>query len=656
MTEYPTHPDTIWPPCSDACPAGTDVRGYLDHIAHGRYIEAFELIRSVNPFGSACGRICPHACEEKCRRNDVDDPLAARALKRFAYETVKEYRRKHRSTPDIPLGTTGKRIAIVGAGPSGLTAARDLALRGHTVEVFEREEKAGGMLMNAIPNYRLPPEAIQEDINAILGLKIKLHTGQCLGKDFAIDGLKSDGFDAVIIAIGLQESHTLPLPGIDAENVLLALPFLRDLSRGEQPKIGSNVIVVGGGNVAIDVARSARRIGAEKVVIVCLESMDILPASPWEVEEAMEEGVELHPSWGPECIETADGEVCGLTCKSVKSVFDEEGRFAPTFHEDQLTSIEGDTVILAIGQRANMDWAEGTDIDYQGFRLIVDPDTLKTSSEGVFACGEVASGPGSAIQAVAHGKKAAKIVDNYLKTGRVEPFRKEEREVIGRLDDIHAQRIQKEKRQQIKLFSAEERLKGFMEYEKVFTEEEAMLEARRCLHCGLGAQLITSRYCAACLTCLRICPFGVPEMKGQRVSFPEEFCVACGVCATMCPGRAIEVRRFPEDRLEVEINEFFNKAKDGVVRFSCNQGVTTKKALEAKDAVYLDCLGSLSDLDLLKTLSMGASEIILKVPENYKCKCNQVLEMLIPRVESLNERLTAAKIDKKIIFEDMVAK
>ncbi|MBW1840655.1 MAG: NAD(P)-binding protein, partial [Deltaproteobacteria bacterium] len=176
----------IWPPCSDACPAGTDVRGYIAAVSEGRYQDAFEIIRHVNPFGSACGRICPHACEDNCRRKDVDEALSARALKRFIYETEREYRKTHRSVPDVAFRESGKRVAIVGAGPSGLTAARDLALRGHTVEVFEREAEAGGMMMNAIPRYRLPREALQEDIDAILGLEIKLHAGKCLGKDFTI--------------------------------------------------------------------------------------------------------------------------------------------------------------------------------------------------------------------------------------------------------------------------------------------------------------------------------------------------------------------------------------------------------------------------------------------------------------------------------------
>jgi formate dehydrogenase beta subunit len=656
MTELTTQNDNIWPPCSDACPAGTDVRGYIAAISEGRYEDAFEIIRSVNPFGSACGRICPHACEDNCRRRDVDEAVSARALKRFVYETVSEYRRTHRSVPDTPVGESGKRVAIVGAGPSGLTAARNLALKGHNVEVFEREEKAGGMMMNAIPKYRLPEEALQEDIDAILGLEIKLHTGKSLGKDFSMDELRAKGFDAVILAIGLQESHTLPLPGMDAENVILALPFLRALSKGEVPKIGKNVIVVGGGNVAIDVARSAKRIGAEKVIMVCLESMDIIPASPWEVEEAMEEGIELNPSWGPECVEMEDGDVCGLTCKAVESVFDDEGRFSPTFYEDQVTRLEGDTIILAIGQRADLDWAEGTDIDYQGFRLVVDPDTLSTSSKGVFACGEAARGPGSAIQAVAHGQKAARVVDNYLKTGLVEQLPIEERKVVGRLDDIHAEKIPKEERQPIILMKPEERLKGFMAYEKAYTEEQAMLESRRCMNCGLGAHLISDRYCAICLTCLRICPFGVPEIAGRKVSFPEAFCVACGMCSIECPGAAINIRRFPEDRLEGEINAVLKKAGDGIVRFACIQNVVSRKTLAEKNAVYMDCLGRLSELDMLKAFNFGAEKVVILMRKDHECKNGQGVERLMNRVESINDRLSAAGIEKRIIIEEIEAK
>ena len=656
MNETTTQNDNPWPPCSDACPAGTDVRGYIAAISEGRYEDAFEIIRSVNPFGSACGRICPHACEDNCRRRDVDEPLSARALKRFVYETVREYRKTHSSIQEAPVGESGKRVAIVGAGPSGMTAARNLTLKGHNVEVFEREEKAGGMMMNAIPKYRLPEAALQEDIDAILGLEIQLNTGKSLGKDFSVSDLRADGFDAVILAIGLQESHTLPLPGMDSENVLLALPFLRALAKGETPKIGKNVIVVGGGNVAIDVARSARRIGAEKVIMVCLESMDIIPASPWEIEEAEEEGIELNPSWGPECVEIEDGAVCGLTCKAVESVFDEEGRFSPTFYEDQLTRLEGDTIILAIGQRADLDWAEGTDIDYQGFRLIVDPDTLSTSSKGVFACGEVARGPGSAIQAVASGQKVAQVVDNYLKTGHVEQLPAEERKVVGRLDDVHAEKILKEERQPIILAAPEERLKDFTAYEKAYTEEQAMLESRRCLNCGLGAQLIPGRYCAVCLTCVRVCPFGVPEITGRKASFSEDFCVACGMCGVECPGAAINVRRFPEDRFEGEIEEVLKKTGDGIVRFACIQNVVSRKTLAAKDTVYMNCLGRLSELDVLKAFNIGAAEVVIRVRKDHECKNGHALERLIDRMESINDRLSAVGIEKRIVVEEIEAK
>ncbi len=652
MPKYTQYTDNLWPPCADACPAGTNVRGYINAVSEGRYEDAFEIIRAMNPFGSVCGRICPHACEQECRRNDVDESLAARALKRFIYEQVREYRRTHRSRPDVPLGQSGKRVAIVGAGPSGMSAARDLALMGHEVEVFERDEKPGGMLMNAIPHYRLPREALQEDIDAIVGLGIRLHTKKALGRDFTIESLKSDGFDAVILAIGIQESHTLPLPGIDADNVLLALPFLRALSREERPEIGKHVIVIGGGNVAMDVARSAKRLGAETVTCVCLESMDILPASPWEVEEAEEEGVNLKPSWGPKCIETEGGTVCGLTCQAVERVFDDEGRFAPTFFEDQLTEVAGDTVIIAIGQRADLDWAEGTGIEYQGFRLIVDPETLSTSIDGVFACGEVARGPGSAIQAVDHGRKAAWIVDSYLKNGDAVPFPKSLRKVVGRLDESHAQRVFKEARQPIALMEPEERLKGFMEYESPYTEDQALREARRCMNCGDGARVIPGR-CALCLTCQRVCPFGVPVMAGSAASFPEEFCVACGMCRSECPGGAILIPRFGEERLFGAVEEFLERAKDGVVRFACLQTVLSREALAAHGAVYLDCLGTLSHQDLLKPFELGASRVVIELIKEHECRNGPAVERLLKRIKVVNEQLADMGFEDAIAVEEV---
>lgn len=651
MPKYTEYMDDIWPPCSDACPAGTDVRGYIRAVSEGRYEDAFEIIRVSNPFGSACGRICPHACEQNCRRNDVDEPVAARSLKRYVYEQVREYRKVHRSKPDIPLGQSGKRVAIVGAGPAGMSAARDLALMGHTVEVFEREEKAGGMLMNAIPDYRLPRDTLEEDINAITGLGIKLNTKKSLGEDFTVESLQNDGFDAVILALGLQESHSLPLPGIDAQNVLLALPFLRALARGERPDIGKDVIVIGGGNVAMDVARSAKRLGADTVTCVCLESMDILPASPWEVEEAEEEGVNLRPSWGPKCIETENGAVCGLTCQAVERVFDEEGRFAPTFFEDQLTEVAGDTLILAIGQRADLDWAEGSGIDYQGFRLMVDPETLATSMAGVFACGEVARGPGSAIQAVDHGRKAAWIVNNYLETGETAPFPEKSRNVVGRLDEAHAGFVTKEEREPIVLMGPEERLKGFMDYESPYSEAQAMHEARRCMNCGDGAYVIPGK-CALCLTCQRVCPFGVPVMGGHAALFPEEFCVACGMCYSECPGNAIVIRRFLEDRSDGEVEEYLSRAEDRVVRFTCRQTAMSRQALETGDALFLDCLGTLSHQDLLRPFELGASRVVIESVKEHECKNGSSVERLLNRIKVVNEQLAGMGFEDAIVVEE----
>lgn len=538
----------ILPPCSNGCPVNTNVSGYIDAITGGDYKEAFRLLSERNPFSTVCGWVCPHPCEDNCRRGQVDKPLSIRALKRFAIEQATETG----STTDLleyirlnnpeglpnNLDIPGGDVAVIGAGPSGLAAAFELANRGYSVTVFEKQSKPGGHFYTSLPLYRLPRRVLQQDIERIEERGVNIICGVEAGTAVSVETLRQK-YKAVIIAAGLQVSRSLPLPGFDHSSVLLALPFLQSANSGNPMPVGNRVLVIGGGNVAMDVARTAVRLGAERVESVCLESPEEMPANPWEIEEAYDEGVIISCSWGPEEIIVENGKVKGLQLKKVTSVFDCHGRFCPTYDENVKNFIEADTIIVAVGQMADLSFLEGSGIplDQRG-NIKVDRETFATPVEGVFTCGEVAAGPGAAISAVASGQKAAKSVDNYLRSGVI-CFRENKLPVINTLPEETARKVITLPRQSVPAVDPLERKKNFLPFEQSYKHNEARLESSRCMRCGLGAVVIEEK-CAACLTCVRLCPFGVPEVDGVAIISTDK-CQGCGICASVCPAGAIEM-------------------------------------------------------------------------------------------------------------------
>ncbi len=417
-------------PCVAACPVHTDTRLYVEHILHGRYEGALDLLLTANPFSSVCGRICHHPCEESCRRSKVDAPVGLRQLKRFVVEATGDYRARRRGAA---RRTRKESVAVVGAGPAGLTAAHDLVRAGFGVTVFEAGPEPGGMLGTTIPRYRLPYDVVREDIDDILALGVELRVNCTVGRDIGLRELQRR-FWATLIATGLSESRTLGAPGIDSHGVLLALPLLRAILAGEAPPLGERVVVIGGGNVAMDVARCARRLGAVEVTMACLESRDEMPAWEWEIEEGLEEGIKLAPSWGPKEVLTEGERVVGIELKRCVRVFDEEGSFSPAFDEVETTTLTADSVVLAIGQAADLTCLKGSSVKAgPGGRLEYDAETMGTSERGVFACGEVSTGPGAAVEAVADGHRAARAIAHFLDTGEAlkQPPREERRERRG---------------------------------------------------------------------------------------------------------------------------------------------------------------------------------------------------------------------------------
>jgi formate dehydrogenase beta subunit len=532
----------LLPPCTHACPVKTDVRGYLAAVVRRDYSEAYRLIRANNPFPTVCAWVCPHPCEDHCRRGDVDASLSIRNLKRFVVEIagtnyVETTCARH----------TGKNIAIVGAGPAGLTAAYDLAKLGHTVVVYERNNAPGGHFLTSLPAYRLPREKLQMDVEAILAAGVTIQTGVEVGTGITVKELR-EAYDAVIIAAGLQVSKGLPLPGADHPDVLKALPFMRQVNLGEKPAVGRRVLVIGGGDVAMDVARAAVRLGAEQVTAMCLESREVMPAHTWEVEEALEEGVSLVNGYGPVEVIIENGRITGLKAQKVKAVFDHTGRFNPAYEPDAYKIQHCDTVIVAVGQGPGYEFMNdsGLELDARGL-VITDETFLNTSVEGVFTCGEVVTGPGLAIAAVASGHRAARAVNQYLNGSKwVTP--EVIQDAIGELPSAVAGRVPRQTRREMQVLPASSRIENFAPYELGFDEETAISEAGRCLSCGLGAQVAEGK-CAACLTCKRVCPYEVP-LVGNLARMPLEACQACGICAAYCPAGAITIGNLNEQKIQ----------------------------------------------------------------------------------------------------------
>jgi len=609
-------------PCMMACPAHTNAGRYVELIAEGEFEEAYRYAREPNPLASICGRVCAHPCETACRRGEIDKPIAIRALKRFLTEQYGPESRHPinvnacRAQAKLPF-----RIAIVGAGPVGLSAAHDLALMGYAVTIFEASQAAVGMLYLGLPEYRLPRDVVEAQVREILSTgDITLKLSQAAGRDFTIAELRRD-FDAVLIAVGAHRSRDLTIPGVNLDGVYKGIDFLLNVNLGYRFTIGKKVLVIGGGNVAMDVARSAARevlrqhpggvenfepsqgsldaiaaremmdvslsalrLGAQEVHLVCLENRNEMPAALEEIEEAEEEGIIIHPGFGPKQIIGEQGRAVALEVLKTKSVFDANHRFSPTFYENSETRLDCDTIIMAIGQAPNLAFLspeDGVDVSPRGL-IAINPQTLMTSAVGVFAGGDCVFGPRLIIDSVADGKRAAVGIDEYLRgTSHPEPI--VEVEVLERhgmplnLLDLT--------RPQIPMLPLNRRT-GVTEVEIGYNAETAMAEAQRCLHCWVNTVFEgmpeDGTECILCGGCVDVCPESCLELVSlDRISFDEattgqlaEFrellgvelddikadelgliagsamlkdesrCIRCGLCAARCPAGTITMESF----------------------------------------------------------------------------------------------------------------
>ncbi|MHC4395136.1 MAG: FAD-dependent oxidoreductase [Planctomycetota bacterium] len=585
-------------PCGNSCPAGVNVQGFIALLAQGKFDEALELYRTHNPFPATCGRICDHPCQTACNRTNLDQALAIRDLHRFLADheisaarggqlpKVDEEITQKRKAEFVQRGA-GRRVAIVGSGPAGLTCAWDLANMGYKPVVFEELDAAGGMLRIGVPQYRLPGEVLDYEIEVIkqAGVEIRLNTS--VGPDRKLNDLFNQGFEAIFIAIGTHKSRRLGIEGEDLKGVIHGTGFLRRAKTGEPAEITDKVVmIIGGGNVAIDVARTVVRLGAKDVHIACLESPDEMFASSEEIQAAKEEGVIVHNRLSPKRIIGRDGYASGVEFRQCLSVFDEEGRFNPVVKPGSEHIMSADSVIIAIGQAVDWDLLKAADgvLETQTGLINVEQETLATNVKGIFAGGDMVSGPDVAVNAIVAGHKAATSIDRFLNSEDIKEGRDDIESQLSPKDlapvpeDSHSRDI----RVPMPTLSVDKRIKSFNEVELGYSEQQAVQEAERCLHCSI---------CSECLQCVTAC-------KAEAICHQQQ-----NVIEEIDVGAVIVVPGFEEYLAKLKYDYGYNRYDDVVTSVQFERILSASGPFaghvqrlsdgkEPKKIAFLQCVGS----------------------------------------------------------------
>jgi NADPH-dependent glutamate synthase beta subunit-like oxidoreductase len=619
-------------PCQAACPVRTDSGRYVQLIAEGHYEQAYLTARSPNPFASVCGRICAAPCEDRCRRGAIDAPVSIRALKRFVTEKYGVESRQpdvqdrlfagetelgNKTAWHLPILTAsrksvarGQKVAVIGAGPAGISCAHDLALMGYQVTVFEATDTPGGMMFHGIPEFRLARAIIDKEIEKTLSLGVELKLNTPLSETFGLRELRESGFEGVFLSVGTQRGRDLAIEGSELDGVIKAIDFLLNVNHGYRVALGKKVLVIGGGFVAfdaarmalrtaieaeatevvgggmaaaLDAARAAVRAGVTDVRMVSLESFDEMPVMRTtqgreEFDEAVREGVVFHPQRGARRFLGEGSRVRGVELIGVKRTYDDDGRFNPVYDPTVSEVMEADTIILAIGQRADLSFLkpdDGVQLTPQG-TIKVNRETLATTAEGIFAGGDVAFGPRNLIEAVANGKRAALSIDNYLRGVTATPAVHLSVEKIPTRNYRMAPGYEKCEREAPPTISLDRRT-GISEVEVGYSEEEARRQAERCLYCHIQT-IYDPEKCVLCNRCVDICPeyclklvpideLDLPEQEKESLyglygfsgesDAPlsamikdDEKCIRCGLCAIRCPTDAMTMEVFFYEELE----------------------------------------------------------------------------------------------------------
>ena len=511
--------DTGTAPCKTACPAHIAVQGYLKLAAQGKYQEALALIRKDNPLPAICGRICNRRCEDACTRGTIDQAIAIDEVKNFLAQLDLKAETRYIPPKVVPTleGEFHEKIAIVGAGPAGLSCAFYLAEKGYKPTIFEKNEKPGGMLRYGVPSFKLEKDVIDGEIEVIKAMGVEIKCGIEVGKDVTIQQLREQGYKAFYIAIGCQGGRKAGIPGEDTEGVMTAVDFLRTVGGNEAYPVSGNAVVVGGGNVAIDVARTAHRCGADSVTMFCLEPREKMPASEEEIAEATEEGVSLNCGWGPKEILTENGKVTGIVFKRCVSVWDESGRFSPTYDEADTKTVPCDRVFLSIGQ--SIQWGsllDGTKVELgRGNGAKADSLTYQTAEPDIFVGGDVYTGPKFAIDAIAAGREGAISIHRFVRPHSSLTIGRNRRDFIA-LDkeNIRVDSYDNSSRQIPGRDASIDHKNSFRDARLPFTEEQVKAETARCLGCG--ASVVDPNKCIGCGVCTTKCAFNAIKLHRER--------------------------------------------------------------------------------------------------------------------------------------------